>query len=345
MTYEPLAVAVVGLGWWARVIADAAARSPRLRLASCFSRSAEGRAEFAARHGCPQAPSLGALLDDSSVEALLVTTPNDAHAEIIEAAAAAGKHIFVEKPIANTMADGGRIVATCEQAGVKLVVGHCARRLGGCRALKRLLDTGELGEVSLAEANFSNDRGLELDPDRWRWYRDKSPGGPLIQLSVHSVDTLNYLLGRTARVTAMLRRLYTPAEVDDVAALVAEMESGPLCYVGSSWAASGAAYFVNLYGTRAAAFFEVDVNYWHDGPAIDAHSTVSILRKGASGREVVPLERGDMYREELEELADAVRLSRQPETDGRSALEALAVIRAALESAETGRVVEVGTGR
>jgi predicted dehydrogenase len=336
---QPFRVGAVGLGRWAEVIAAAAERSQRLTLASCYSRNAGRRADFAERHDCARADSLEALLADSSIDGLMVTTPNDAHAELIVKTAQVGKHVFVEKPIANTMDDAVRIVEACQTHNVRLAVGHSARYLGPVAKLGQMMADGTLGQVSLIEASFSNDRGLELTPDRWRWFRDRSPGGPLIQLAVHHFDTLQALFGPIETVSAQVRRLYTRAEVDDVALLICSFEQGPLGYIGTSWSTAGV-YSINVYGSGGAAYYDVDFQYWSSGQT-DAHSKLLFQARDSSVREPVEFEHVDMYRAELEDWADAARLGRNPSVSGAEACSALAVVWAGLEAAESGRTVAV----
>jgi predicted dehydrogenase len=334
---EPLRVGIVGLGRWANVLVDAVRRGSALELVACYTRSRERCAGFAEKYGCRPCSSYADLLADPAVDGVIVTTPNDTHADLIEQAAQAGKHVYTEKPIANTVEDGRRIADACRRAGVRLAVGHGARYAGPVRAIRRLLDDGTLGQVSLVEANFSNDRGLELTPDRWRWFKDKSPGGPLIQLAVHHLDTLQALFGPVTSVCAQIRRLYTGAEVDDVAALVCGFESGPLAYVGSSWATVGA-YSINVYGTQGAVYYGVDFGHW-SGADTDAHSSLLFQPRSSSERQPVAFEHVDMYRAELEDWAAAVRANQDPTVSAEEALAALRLVWAALESSATGRTI------
>ena len=137
MSFEPVRVASMGLGRWANVLADAALRGGKIRLVSCFSRTAEKRGAFMERYGAREADSLDALLNDDEVEAVILTTPNHNHKEHIEALAAAGKHVYCEKPIAHSLEHSRAIVDAAEGAGVKLAVGHSARRLAVSRRMKR----------------------------------------------------------------------------------------------------------------------------------------------------------------------------------------------------------------
>src|SRR6185295_5637132 len=106
------------MGWWSDVLADAIKRSGRLEIVACYSRSEEKRNAFAAKYGCRPSPSLDSILKDKGVEGIINTTPNDAHLETTAAAARAGKHVFLDKPIANTIADARAITQACRKAGV-----------------------------------------------------------------------------------------------------------------------------------------------------------------------------------------------------------------------------------
>ena len=340
MADEPARVAAVGLGRWAKTLADSIQASDKIKIVNCFSRSEKNRDAFARQYGCRSAKTYAELLGDPEVEGVIITTPNDAHGEPIFAAAAKGKAVYVDKPIAHTMAEAIKIERVCRDAGVILSVGHSARRLMGSRKIKEMIDQDRLGKLVMAECNFSNDRSLELTPDKWRWYKEKSPGGPLIQLAVHHADTLNYLFGPAKTVTCMAKRLYTPAEIEDVTMAILEMESGQLCYIGSNWASQGT-FFTNIYGMEANLYFTVDFNFWSRSDVVDQYSHLAIQHRGSSEHKPIALAQGDPFREQLEEFADCIRGKRKPEVGGKEAIAALAVIYAALRSAETGRTVAI----
>ena len=128
MAQSPLAVACIGMGWWSDVLAEAIKRSGKLRIAACYSLSEQKRKAFADKYGCRAAPNYEAILSDDSIEAIINTTPNNVHLETTRAAARAGKHVFVGKPIANSIADGRAITAACREAGVVLAIGYQRRR-------------------------------------------------------------------------------------------------------------------------------------------------------------------------------------------------------------------------
>ncbi len=182
-------VGIVGIGWWSDVLAGVIARTDKLELRAGYSRSADKTAKFAETFGRSHLLYEEMLaLDD--LDGVILTTPNSAHRLGTEAAAAAGKHVFVEKPVSNTIADGRAMIAACEAANVVLAVGHSYRRHGALRHLKKMIDDGELGRVSHVEGVFSNDNGLKPKPGAWRTDPAEIPGGYLMQIGIHQIDNL-----------------------------------------------------------------------------------------------------------------------------------------------------------
>jgi predicted dehydrogenase len=335
-------LASVGLGRWARVLARGAQRGDVIELASCFSRDAERRRAFQEEFGIPRgAATFEELLADPEIEGLIVTTPNDTHRPRILQALEAGKAVYTDKPIAHTLEDAVAIAEGVRESGRAFAVGHSARRLAGARMMKRWIEDGSLGDVSLAEANFSNERGLELTPNTWRYFADKSPGGTMIQLGVHHADNLQYLLGPVRTVSAHARKLYTKAEVPDAVMAILEFESGPLGYIGAGWASPGV-YTLNLQGTKANLRYDLDFTHWDESQDADRYSALYSQAYGESERPRVELAKTDMFREQLDEFARAIRGEAEVEVGAVEAIRALAVVHAALASSErNGEAVEL----
>jgi predicted dehydrogenase len=304
--------ALVGTGFWAEQLARAAERA-RLPIVTCFGRDEQRRLAFAERHGCEPAATLEAALDHPQVEGAILATPNDTHEEQAVAAARRGLHVFVEKPIADTLAAGERIRDACAAANVTLAVGHCFRRLGAARKVKELVDTGALGRVVLAEANFSLQG--RFPPEAWRAQRSRNRGGPLMQLGIHHADTLAYLLGPIAGTTGLLRRVATDAEIDDVGVATLEFASGALGSLTGSYV-SPRTFSLRLLGTEAVLDYRADLSVWPQSELVDESSTLAL------GGEEVRFEPRDMLAEELAEWASGGA----QETGPGEALAALRVI-------------------
>ena len=174
-------VGIVGLGRWAKVLTRAAKQSDRIEIAAAYSRSEDTRQAFTRETGVPSVADLKTMLADPEIKGVILTVPNEQHLPLAREVAMAKKHVYTEKPIAATLADGLQIEALESRYGVTVTVGHSARLLAGIREIREAIDNGELGRVAFMEANFSNERALELTPATWRWYKDRAPGGPLSQ--------------------------------------------------------------------------------------------------------------------------------------------------------------------
>jgi len=341
MPQSPLRVALVGIGWWSTPVGAAAKKSEKLDLALCCTRNPEKRAAFARAHGCAEAESFEAVLADPSIGGVLLTTPNSAHAAQVEAALKAGKHVWVEKPITNTLAEVGPVLKAWSASGKVLSVGHCYRRAAGHRMMRRLIDEGAVGRPLWAEAVFSNPAGLVLTPERWRFFRAECPGGPLMQMGIHHCDTLHYLLGAPVRVTGIHKRLATPAEIDDVTLTLIEHEGGAVSTLACSFVTPGV-YTLRLHGTEAVLALEMVRKDVTRADRTNDETTLSLQRKGEAGWTPVPLPAmPEMVLDELEEFADCSRGGRPPETGPREGIYALAMVEGSGRSAEEGRPVEI----
>ena len=321
-------VGIVGIGWWSGVLAGVIGKIDALELRACYTRSEDKAAAFAARFGCEAVGSYEAMLALDDLDGVILTTPNSAHRAGAEAAARAGKHVFVEKPISNTLEDGWAMIAACEAAGVVLAVGHSYRRHGALRHLRRLIDDGELGRISLAEGVFSNDNGLKLKPGLWRSDPAEIPGGCLMQIGIHQIDNLLYLLGPVSDVSAYFNRLETEPEVEDVTALLMRFGSGAIGYVAADYI-SPRRFTLAVHGTKANAFFDMD----NDG--------LRLQRTGEAKPSPVEYEQADHLSAELEDFAAAVLGNSGPEIDGRRAMVPLAIVLAAGRSSTEGRSVSL----
>lgn len=328
MSTTPLKVAALGMGWWSDVLADAIRRSGKLTLDSCFSRSKEKREAFAAKFGCRAAASYDEILSDKSIEAVINTTPNATHLETTRAAAAAGKHVFLDKPIANTIADARGITEACRAARVVLALGYQRRRESQFRWVKSLIEQGAFGRLVNAESNISRDRLGQIDLNSWRYTAEGMPGGVMLQIGIHYTDVLEYLLGPVKAVSGRFVRLVLPGDNPDVASLILEHENGALSTLNASYASASEYYLMNLYGKEASAYY-------------DLHQGLRFLKRGAKVSSPVATEKNDTLVEELEEFARAVRGEAKPEMDGERSTVSLAVILAGIRSAKEGRRIEV----
>lgn len=327
-------LAIVGLGRWAHVLARAASKSQKLKIVAGYSRSAEKREAFQAATGVPSASNMEAILSDSSIEGVILTVPNEQHLPMATLVAQARKHVYTEKPIASTLADGLQIEELEKKYGITVTVGHSARLMGGIRAIRAAIDKGELGRVAFMETNFSNNRALELTPKTWRWYKDKAPGGPLSQLAIHQFDVLHYLGGEVVEASSMSSKLSpVGAEVDDQSMTLVKFADGKVGYVGSCWTSPGV-FSVRVFGAAGLMHYEIDFDTWDTPDQLHSKSILYIQRgkDGYAKREELKVPDSDMFRAELEMFAESCRSGKSNELSAHNGNVAVAMVYAALKS-------------
>ncbi len=329
MSSTPFRVASIGIGWWSDVLADAAGRTDgRVEIASCFTRSPDKRQAFAEKYGCESAESFDDILTDDNIHGIINTTPNHVHLETTRAAAEAGKHVFLDKPIANTIGEAKAITKACADGGVSLGVGYQRRREGHFRWIKERIDAGDFGIMVQAEANISRDREGQFEPGHWRYTAEGMPGGVMLQIGLHYVDVLMMLLGPVKSVSGMASQLVLPGDNPDVGTLMMHHMNGAISSLSTSYASASEYYVMNIYGKKMSAYYNL-----FDG--------LRALNRGETNHTPIAVDKVDTLAEELIEWADAATGGPAPEVGGESATESLAVVKAGIKSVAEGRHVEV----
>jgi predicted dehydrogenase len=221
---------------------------------------------------------------------------------------------------------------------VRIVVGHCARLLSGVRAMRAAVDAGSLGKITQVETNFSNDRGLRLTRDDWRWYSKSAPGGSLSQIGVHQFDTLRYLGGDIAAVSASAGR-HSPAgaEVEDQWIVTVQFADGKLGTVISSWTSPGT-FNVKATGLDALMFYDIDQTHWAKPERLHENATLYLQPRGTgpAERQALAVQPGNMYRDELDMFADSVIQNAACELSAANGCQAVAAVYAAITSTKEG---------
>jgi len=318
---------IVGLGWWGRALAEKTIAADGVEVASGFARSAEARAAFARDYDCKAPESLEELLADPDVEGILVATPHSTHLEILETAAAAGKAVLMEKPLALTKQVAEEMVAIATKAGIPFQVGHQRRRTAANRAIKRIIDAGDIGPIQMAEGNQSIGKALTHPDDAWRRDRSESPLGGMTSLGVHKVDTMHYLIGPMKRVAVFTKNEMERPEIDEATVIAIEFESGAVGTLVTSFVVPMISR-LSIYGMKASAFNDFD------GTALE-------IQKMDEGRVPVALEPVDPVVDQLVEFGKVVRREMAPETGAAEGLAVVSVLEAMVESSSTGNAVDV----
>jgi predicted dehydrogenase len=304
--------AIVGLGRWGRNLVNAVqGKSGKLRFTHAVVRRTEPASEFAAEQNIELATDFNRILSDPAVDAVVLATPHSQHVEQIVAAAAAGKPVFCEKPLALTRSEASLAVEACRRANVPLGLGHDKRFWGSMQALFKTVRSGELGEILHVEGHFSNETTGRYF-EGWRGAEKDSPGGPLTATGVHILDTFVGIAGSVKAIQAhVISRPSTQAPVDTSTFFLefTNRVSGVLCGVRTT----PQFYRVHVFGT--------------DGWAQAVEATELTVRKTDAQPERFTFEPVASLRLELEAFADAVSgvapypITPQQMIDGVSALE------------------------
>lgn len=196
--------AIVGLGRWGRnLVGSVQGKSDELRFTHAVVRRPDAARDFATQHGLELSSDYGSMLSDARLQAVVLATPHSLHAGQIIAAAAAGKAVFCEKPLALKAADAARAIEACQRAGVPLGLGYNKRFWPSMREMKRVVQSGALGEILHVEGHFSNETTGRFYTG-WRSENTESPAGGLTATGVHVLDAFVDLAGPVRRVSAQL---------------------------------------------------------------------------------------------------------------------------------------------
>jgi predicted dehydrogenase len=243
---EALGVAVVGLGWWGRIIVPLLKDNAKLKVVCGVD------VRPVALDGIRTLTSYEEALHDPEVQGVILCTPHTQHTEQIIAAANAKKHVFCEKPLSLSRADVLRAVKACNDNEVALAVGHEKRFEPPVQELMRLAKAGELGTLLQIEANFSQDKFLTLTPDNWRMSETEAPAGPMTATGIHLLDLSVGLLGPAQHVFAKVRQLGSRLTNGDTLAVLVSFKNGANALISAVLATPFDGRFA-LYGNRGWA--------------------------------------------------------------------------------------------
>lgn len=244
---------VVGLGWWGSVLVESVHTSERIRFVAATTRSKSTRDRAQAEKlGLRFADSFQSLLDDPSIDAIVLATPPLGHVEQIQAVAAAGKHVFCEKPLALAAAGAQAALQAVERAGVTVGLGYNRRFHPSWIDLKRRIGAGELGTILHFECTMSGPNALTMAPEAWRASRDEAPCGGLAPMGVHAIDGMIDLFGEVEHVYCQSYSRAAPSGNDDTTSVLLRLKAGMSAYLGTLMA-SAPEFRVQVFGSRAMA--------------------------------------------------------------------------------------------
>jgi predicted dehydrogenase len=248
--------AIVGLGWWGKTLVESAVGSEAIRFVAGASRTLSSETQgFAHEHDLRLAESYEALLADPEVDAVVLATPHSMHTRQVVAAAAAGKHVFCEKPFALTKADAETAVEATRKAGVTLGLGYNRRFHPEMTKLRKRIRSGGLGTILHAEATMTFPNALFLQPDAWRANRNETPAGGLTPMGLHAVDGMIDLCGPIDHVYCQSFRRVVEIDSDDTTSMLFRMKDGMSGYLGTM-TATGPGFSFQVFGSAGSVRLE-----------------------------------------------------------------------------------------
>ena len=322
-----LNAAIWGVGRWGQTLVDSVqGKSDVIRFTDAVARTPAKYEDFARTRGLTLHDDPDAVLGNPDVHAVVIATANSLHPAHARDAAAAGKHVFVEKPLGLDVNDARHAVESCERAGVILAVGFNRRFLPSMRDLRAMVEEGELGTVLHAEGQFAGASGFKIAPGFWRGTRAEAPGGGMTARGIHTLDAMIALFGRVSSVFATSQRRVLDLELDDTTAALLTFDSGVSAYLGTL-IATGEFWRLHLFGSRG----------WVEMRGVD-----QLIFGDLDGRETVrDYEPFDMERAELEAFARAASGGSDFPVPLTDVVHGTAVLQALVRSAASGEVAEV----
>ncbi len=341
----PVKVGIIGSQFVSAIHAESLQRCPQAEIVAVASPTPGHAREFAARFGIPQSfTDYRELLAQRDIGLVVVGVPNDLHARITLDAAAAGKHIVMEKPLCLNLADADRMIEACDRAGVKLMY---AEELCFARKyvrLKRLLDSGALGKPTLVKQSEKHDGPHAAH----FWDVERSGGGVTMDMGCHAIEFFRWMTGRPpiqsvyAQMSTQVHGARTQGE--DNAILIVEFENGVIAVAEESWTKLGGMDDrAEVHGSHGVAYADL-----LHGNAIETYSAqgydYAVEKAGSTrGWSFTIYEEAWNYgfHGEMAHFVDCVQNDRAPLVTGRDGRVVLNAIFAAYESARTGRKVEL----
>ena len=326
-------VGLIGCGVMGGSLSGALEQVEQAALVAVFDPDAEAARQVAAERGVQAESALETMLSREDIRGVIIAAPPFLHRELCVAASEAGKHVFVEKPLAPTVADCDEIIAAAERAGVKLMVGQVCRYHAIHGGVKRIVDSGDVGDPIFMQVARTGGPWSGVWAKSWRASREKS-GGILMEINAHEIDFMLYVCGKATSVFASGGR-YVSTDLDypDVAAVTLQFESGATGFLHSSMASALGGYGGHLDGTEGAIRF----------PALFMEDPEVKLKRFDGEQETRPLQDpGNPVAAELAAWVGAVLNDHEPEVTGMDGRAVVEVAEAAYESIESGRPVTIG---
>ena len=324
---------IAGMGWWGQNLVNSVqGKSSSISFTSGAVRHPDKVAEFAGAQGLTMFDSLDAMLADGDIDAVVLATPHSTQADQMVAAAAAGKHIYSEKPFTMNKADAERAIAAANDAGVQIVVGHNRRFYPAMEDLRIRLADGSLGTPLHVEATESVPAGMMLPPDNWRFDRSEWPAGGMTPMGIHLIDGMVDLFGPVTSVFCQSVNRVVEADIDDTTSVLLQFESGMTGYIAVMVAARPNLRF-SVHGTEAQ--YTMSPRSYNNVEVQPFDGEAEIIDFGGYNVE------GDALNSELEAFAAAAEGRAPYPIPQDQIIHVVAVLESIIKSAETNAPVQV----
>jgi predicted dehydrogenase len=230
-----LDTAIVGLGWWGKTLVKAARDfGAPIRFVRGVTLEPDTVRDFTAEHEIAIDTSFEEVIADPQIQAVILATPHSKHRAQVEAAAAAKKHIYCEKPFALAKADAVAMLEACKRAGTVIGVGHHFRLMPSMRVLDELMKAGAFGAIMQVEGNYSHDWLATMPADSWRVAAAESRAGGMTGMGIHVLDCFRDLVGPMKRISALSKARALKLPTGDTTAALIEFENGAAGTLGTT---------------------------------------------------------------------------------------------------------------
>jgi predicted dehydrogenase len=330
--------AIVGIGRWGRtLVGGVQGKSEVIRFTAGHNRTRTNAEAFCAEHGLALKDSLDEILADPAIDAVVFATPHSEHGPQVERAAAAGKHVFMEKPFTLDRKSAARALEAVARAGVTLGVAYPRRFHPGMRELKARIKDGRLGTIAHCYAEQNSPAGLFMEPRSWRADPAEAPAGGMTAMGVHNLDAMIHLFGPIDEVYASSIRRTIDYDADDTTSVMLGFASGMsaslMCCL-----ATAVSYRLAVFGSKGCAELVTPESEFRFTPTPDA---MPAGRHSQPAPEVIANPGFNALLAELEAFAAAIRGEQPYPIPPEEVLHGVSAFEAIVQSAAAHRPVKV----
>lgn len=336
----PLGIAIVGCGSVSKVHLEALRQIPEARVCGVWSRSPETTKRYATEYGVRAYESLQAVCDDPEVKIVTLCTPPGFHVDQGLQVAAAGKHLIIEKPLDVNYDKGKKLVETCREKGLKLAVIYQNRYTKAAQQVKTAIDQGLLGKLILGDAYVKWYRSPEYYASAdWRGSWEIEGGGSLITQAIHSIDLLQWFMGKVKSISGSIRISTHQIQTEDLGAAVLEFENGALGVIeGSTAIVPGFKERLEIHGQKGTIILEGgNIKEWK----VDGCNEADYVQtdKISYGKTDSPAISYVNHQAQLQQIISSISNGKEPEVNGEEGLKSLAIVLGIYQSSQKGQKV------